>query len=64
MPSGLNSLKTKVDELNVDKLKPLSKDLIKLIDAVDKKADNKSDISGFINKSDFDRKIETLATKE
>ena len=39
MPSGLNSLKTKVDELNVDKLKPLSKDLIKLIDAVDKKAD-------------------------
>ena len=64
MPSGLNSLKTKVDELNVDKLKPVSKDLIKLIDAVDKKADNKSDISGFINKSDFDRKIEALATKE
>ena len=45
-------------------MKPVPKDLIRLIDAVDKKSGNKSDTAGFINKSDFDRKIEKLATKE
>ena len=36
VPIGLNSLKSKVNQLDVDKLEPVPVDLIKLGDAVEK----------------------------
>ena len=50
LPSGLNSLKSKVDKLHVDKLEPVPVDLIKLSDIVKKEVAKKQHIMNLLEK--------------
>ena len=53
VPTGLNSLKSKVDKLDVDKLVPVAADLSELIDVV------KNDV---VKKTEYDKLVKKFNT--
>ena len=53
VPAGLNSLKSKVDKLHVDKLVPVAADLSELIDVV------KNDV---VKKTEYDKLVKKFHT--
>ena len=75
MQSGLNSLKSKADQFDVDKLKLVPVSLKKLGDALENDTVKKTvydqlvgklnaiDISGLVNKTDYNAKIKDIEDK-
>ena len=72
MRSGLNSLKTKVDKLYVDKLKPVPTNLNKLSDMVEKEVVKKMCVMNWlknlmllilVHKTDYIAKIKDIEDK-
>ena len=53
MPSKLNTLKNKVDKLDVDKLKPVPVDLEKLSNIVDNDVVKKTISNGLVKAANF-----------
>ena len=53
MPSKLNTLKNKVDKLDVDKLKPVPVDLEKLSNIVDHDVVKKTICNGLVKAANF-----------
>ena len=53
MPSKLNTLKNKVDKLDVDKLKPVPVDLEKLSNIVDNDVVKKTICNGLVKAANF-----------
>ena len=53
MPSKLNTLKNKVDKLDVDKLKPVPVDLEKLSNIVDNDVVKKTICNGLVKADNF-----------
>ena len=53
MPSKLNTLKNKVDKLDVDKLKPVPVDLEKLSNIVDNDVAKKTICNGLVKAANF-----------
>ena len=75
-PTNLSNLKSKVDQLDVDKLVPFPVDLSKLSDGTSvillmllvmllaqENLANKNDIANFVKKTDFDYKLKNLNKK-